>query len=91
MSGLTEQEIAEGWIAWEGGECPVEPSTVVETRHRCGEEYTLANGPADDGYGRGPWCAGRWHWSCWTHGGERDGFSCPSGGSDIIAYRLVKP
>ena len=27
----------DGWIKWDGGECPVDPETIVEVRFRCGE------------------------------------------------------
>ena len=30
----TEEPDADGWIAWHGGECPVAPGTMVETRFR---------------------------------------------------------
>jgi len=75
----------DGWIEWSGGECPVPPKTIVETRHRSGDECLLAKGPADDNsYGEGPWTAGRWGRKAWLH--EADGFSSV----DIVAYRIVE-
>lgn len=41
----------DGWIAWEGGECPVAGETMVEIRYR--------NGDID-----GPDEAGEWDWDC---------------------------
>lgn len=29
---------ADGWIKWEGGECPVAPGTLLDVRHRSGFE-----------------------------------------------------
>lgn len=33
---LTEQEKAEGWIEWKGGECPLPPFTIVDIRNAGG-------------------------------------------------------
>lgn len=30
----------DGWIEWNGGECPVEPNTEVQVKLRNGKEYT---------------------------------------------------
>jgi hypothetical protein len=29
--------VEQGWIEWNGGECPVDPDVAVEVRLRCGE------------------------------------------------------
>lgn len=35
----------DGWISWEGGECPVEPGTLVDWRLRTGREFSGVNKP----------------------------------------------
>lgn len=42
------ETLADGWIAWHGGECPVSDSTPIEVKFRCGD-----TGSAD---------AGSWSW-----------------------------
>lgn len=66
---------SEGWIEWDGGECPVEKVTLIDVRYRDSNDYPDAIGvQALSGNGAGS--------ACW----ERDGYS-----NDIIAYRLHKP
>ena len=31
---LTPEEVAAGWVAWEGGECPVDPNAMVDAKFR---------------------------------------------------------
>lgn len=50
----------DGWIKWEGGECPVDPGTNVEIRLRSGEQFF-------DVAGLGGKIA-----LDWSHGGETD-------------------
>lgn len=74
---LTDKEVQEGWIEWNGGECPVSPSGFVDVRFRDGivSACTMARvwcGP--DGLENDPL-----H-SCWAHAGNSQ---------DIIAYREV--
>ena len=49
-AGWRIAEDNDGWIEWNGGECPVQKSTRVEVRYRCGSK-----GPAG--------LAGGWRWS----------------------------
>lgn len=37
--GYPEKADADGWIEWEGGECPVDRGTIVDVRHRNGGEH----------------------------------------------------
>lgn len=67
------------WIEWNGGECPVAPDVIVETRHRNGDENTADKGPPNDLLGAGPMRASFWHWK---HDGEED---------NIFAYRILSP
>ena len=66
------------WIEWNGGECPVADGTLVDVRHRDGDEFLgqLAWGVARPEEGNTVWAgAAFWH---------RDGVD-----GDIVAYRLV--
>ena len=72
-------EYNDGWIEWNGGECPVPEGTLVDVRYRNGKEnYHVKAGVMEDSGGSAPdWSATRWsNWD--TYG-------------DIIAYRLHKP
>lgn len=67
-------EAQNDWIEWGGGDCPVEPDTIVCIRVRGGEETPARwNTPAST-----------WNWR-WTD--ER--FSEEYRSGDIIAYRVV--
>ena len=66
----------EAWIEWAGGQCPVDPETLVEIKCRCGDQ-------------NGAWPAGEWSggpsdW--WLHEESRAFGSM----NDIIAYRVVQ-
>lgn len=68
---------ADGWIEWNGGECPVEKGTLVDVRYRNSEKFPDKFGTIAleaGGYG-----ATDRHWN-------RDGYP-----NDIIAYRLHQP
>lgn len=66
---------ADGWIEWNGGECPVGKGVLVDVKYRDGiEKYNL---PADITGARRD--ASQTFW-------DNDNY-----GSDIIAYRLSKP
>lgn len=73
-SALAEKN--EGWIKWEGGECPVERGALVDVKYRDGFELlslsAMKNAPSkrDAGY------------AFWRNDGADN---------DIIAYRLSKP
>lgn len=63
------------WIEWKGGECPVAPETVVETRFRDGAEMASLRARCwsherRDGLVR----------NNWRHRGD---------GYEIIAYRVL--
>lgn len=66
------------WIEWNGGECPVADGTIVDVRHRDGDEFfgELAWGRRRPLEGKTNW-AGAVYW----HHDEVDG--------DIVAYRVV--
>lgn len=75
LTQLADRE--EEWITWAGGECPVDPDTLVEIECRCGEQ-------------NGAWRAGMWSdgvsdW--WKH----DGKGHFGHRNDIIAYRVMQP
>ncbi len=72
-----EREAVERWIEWNGGECPVEPDTVVEVRLRDGWEARL------------PDSAREFRW-CWTPTSGRNFQSNGVRAFDIIAYRVVQ-
>ena len=67
---------SEGWIEWEGGECPVGKGTLVDVRYRDGQELSalpangMTKGARDASY------------AFWHDDGNIN---------DIIAYRLHKP
>lgn len=67
---------ADGWIDWAGGEFPVAEGTLVDIKHRDGDEG-FAKVPGKRGTGWGNACAIRW-----GHEGV---------GGDIIAWRLHQP
>lgn len=73
----------DGWIKWDGGECPVAPNTRVQVRCRNGWEDTAARGGIAAGYLNSPAADpmsrsvnGNW----WLNRGTED---------DIVAYRIV--
>lgn len=67
--------IDEGWIEWNGGECPVPVGTRVDVKHRDGDEgFNRPAGQLSDGVGTGRAIA-----YDWTH---------DNSGGDIISYRL---
>ena len=70
------QPADDGWIPWEGGDCPVEVGTRVDAKFRDGEKaYNVPAGDcAEDPDSRSA--------LDWSHM-ESD--------YDIIAYRVVKP
>jgi hypothetical protein len=39
LRGTGLQPAADGWLAWNGGECPVPAGTLVDVRHRDGDEF----------------------------------------------------
>ena len=73
---VTPQPSDDGWIPWEGGECPVKVGTRVDAKFRDGEKaYNVPAGDfAEDPDSRSA--------SDWSHM-ESD--------YDIVAYRVVKP
>ena len=70
------QPADDGWIPWNGGDCPVEVGTRVDAKFRDGEK--AYNVPAGD-YAEDPDSRSAADWSHM----EID--------YDIIAYRVVKP
>lgn len=76
--GRCESVVADdGWIEWEGGECPVSKGTFVDIRVRDGrEELNLAANIITSGRSPDASCA------FWQHDGVR---------GDIVAYRLARP
>ncbi len=74
------------WHGWNGGDCPVHPESVVETRH-------LFDGPIGDSEFQS-WAtgisapAGWFKAGCWHHS-DSDG-SNPDSSNPIIAFRVVK-
>ncbi len=71
----TPQPSYDDWIPWEGGDCPVAHSTIVDVRLR------------NQGEGRA--VASNWRWYHETRGNSI--LNSILEGSDIIAYRVVKP
>ena len=67
---------ADGWIAWKGGECPVDEGVVIDVKFRNGTVQTACAARCDKSPDHRYWT---WIWS---HSGHE---------SDIIAYRLHKP
>lgn len=67
---------ADGWIAWKGGECPVDEGVVIDVKFRNGTVQTACAARCDKSPNHRYWT---WIWS---HSGHE---------SDIIAYRLHKP
>lgn len=68
----------DGWIKWQGGNCPVVKGTLVDVKHRDGDTgFGKAAGMAASGMGSGNAAAYRW-----DHLNNRD---------DIVAYRLAQP
>ena len=65
------QPADDGWIPWEGGDCPVAHSTTVDVRLRS--------------QGEGCDVASNWRWLHQTRGNSI------LKGTDIVAYRVVKP
>ena len=65
------QPADDGWIPWEGGDCPVAHSTTVDVRLRS--------------QGEGCDVASNWRWLHETRGNSI------LKGTDIVAYRVVKP
>lgn len=41
---LTEGEVQEGWVEWNGGECPVADDDLIDVRIRDGRVYYDADG-----------------------------------------------
>lgn len=72
----TPQPADDGWIPWNGGDCPVEVGTRVDAKYRDGE--TAYNIPAE-------YCA---EYPC---SGSALDWSHMENDYDIIAYRVVKP
>ena len=72
----TPQPADDGWIPWNGGDCPVEVGTRVDAKFRDGEKAynVLAGDYAEDPDSRSA--------TDWSHI-ESD--------YDIVAYRVVKP
>jgi len=66
----------DGWVLWNGGECPVDPETLVVIMLRsgtvCGDKFPLTARHWDDCESTDP--------SSWLHVGAAD---------DIVAYRVV--
>lgn len=77
---------ADGWIEWNGGECPVERGTLVDVKYRCGKEnigVTALLSSRDDGFMSGLEYKGLTRSARdWSHDSHE---------MDIIAYRLHKP
>lgn len=71
-------ELGDGWIQWNGGECPVPAGTMVRVRYRNGKEH---EGPALHS-----WCT---YEEQWRFGIASD--LTPPCGYDIIAYRIISP
>ena len=44
---LTEEQIADGWIAHDGGPCPVEPTVLVRYKMRSTADDKRANAAGD--------------------------------------------
>lgn len=69
--------MSDGWIKWDGGECPVEPDTLVAVILRggtvCGDKFPLTALHWDDCDSDEP--------SSWLHAGAAD---------DIVAYKVVE-
>lgn len=67
----------DGWIEWNGGDCPVQKGTLVDVKYRDGEEVlNLKALEIDNGY------VSDASWAFWRHSMSL---------SDIIAYRLSQP
>lgn len=62
------------WIEWNGGECPVIIGTLVDVRHRDGDEYFGEKAGVEDT-----------HCEVWERGEYGDNFA-----GDIIAYRICE-
>lgn len=80
MNNETENQ----WIEWSGGECPVDPTTIVEVAYRDAETEVMRAGSAI--FGNENW---------WRHDGEAAydtsaDLQFRDHGCDIIAYRVVK-
>lgn len=50
----------EGWIEWKGGECPVDPSSKIDTKHRGCESGGISLA--------GHWTGGKYDY--WKHEGK---------------------
>jgi len=70
-------ELGDGWIQWNGGECPVPAGTPVQVRFRDGGEF--------EGSALKSWCTFEEHWRI---GIEHDQTPCAE---DIVAYRIINP
>jgi len=73
-----EYQAAGGWMKWEGGECPVERGTLVDSRYSDGtnNEHIEAGVPGSKTGSRAvPWATN------WKHSGAPH---------DIIAFRIIK-
>ena len=70
-------ELGDGWIQWDGGECPVPAGTPVQVRFRDGGEF--------EGFALKSWCTFEEHWRI---GIEHDQTPCAE---DIVAYRIINP
>lgn len=76
--GAAEQALmdSEGWIEWEGGECPVPLDTIVQVKFQLMDGESAAHSSAVTA--RSFW------WNHRTQGGKPDA-------GNIIAYRIVRP
>lgn len=79
---MTDRTSEDGWIIWEGGECPVAEGTLVDVKHRDGTEYlTQLAGVLDESYEQDDASRGFAHdWSIDENDNQE---------GDIIAYRPV--
>lgn len=67
--------MTQDWIEWKGGDCPVERGTLVDVRHRDGEEFLQVPAEKDGSF------AQDWSWE--------DDLTGTLAAYDIIAYRVV--
>lgn len=67
---------SDGWIKWNGGECPVESGTSVDIKDANGVEWFAKKAAPQDSYSDASECF--WTWEC-------------SDANRIVAYRLHKP
>ena len=67
----------DGWIEWEGGECPVEPEDLVQV------QYLNEARSRSERFSPKRAATKKWAWTTVGHG--------VSSRANIIAYRVVKP